>query len=210
MAVARPRFRGTSHVVATGVGALAALALIRRAPTDAHRAAAAGYGASMTGMFAVSAAYHRGRWSVAARRRMKAADHSMIFVFVVGSYVPLAVLVLDRRGRVLFLGSLAVAAAVGAGAKLRGLDRAGGPADVLYGVTAWWGLWIAVPAVRALSPLDVALALVGLLSYSLAAGLLAVRWYDPAPVTFGYHEVAHVAALLGTACHYVLYWRAYR
>lgn len=208
--LARPRLRGASHVIALPVAAGACLALALRAPTGAHLAAAVAYGITMTAMFAVSATYHRGRWSGPARRRLKAVDHTTIFCFVVGSYAPLAVLVLSPLGRLLFLGSLVVVVLVGIVIKLRTLDRPGGPADVLYGIGAWWGLLIVLPAVHLLSPVDLGLALAGLLFYSLSGGFLAGRWYDPAPRTFGYHEVAHALALAGTACHYALYWRSYR
>ncbi|MDQ6874023.1 MAG: hemolysin III family protein [Actinomycetota bacterium] len=209
-ALARPRLRGASHVVAVPVAAGACLALAVRARTGAQLAAAVAYGITMVVMFAVSAAYHRGQWSAPIRRRLKAVDHTTIFCFVVGSYAPLAVLVLGPLGRLLFLGSLAAVVVLGIVIKLRTLDRPGGPADVLYAIAAWWGLLIVGPALRVLSPVDLALALAGLLFYSLSGGCLAGRWYDPAPRTFGYHEVAHALALAGTACHYALYWRGYR
>ncbi|OOK78469.1 hemolysin-III related family protein [Mycobacterium kansasii] len=46
-------------------------------------------------MFTVSATYHRVNWeSPSARAWMKRADHSMIFVFIAGSYTPFALLAL--------------------------------------------------------------------------------------------------------------------
>jgi hemolysin III len=205
----RPRLRGALHAVAAVLAAVAGVAITLRAGDSFSRGAGIAYGVTMTAMFAVSAGYHRGRWSPAARRRMKALDHTTIFCFIVGSYAPLAALVLGPRGRLAFLGSLVVVAAAGVVVKVRTLDRLGGPADVLYGVAAWWGLWTVVPAVHALSPPDLALALGGLVCYSLSAGVLGRRWWDPAPDTFGYHEVAHAVMLLGAICHYVVYWRGY-
>jgi len=198
------------HAVATGVAAIAGVAITLRARDDFARVAAIAYGATMTAMFGVSAAYHRGRWSAVARHRMKALDHTMIFCFVFASYSVLAAVVLAPRGRLVFLGSLALVAVTGAIVKVRLLDRVGGPADVFYGITTWWGLWIIVPALRVLSPLDLGLMLGGLLVYSLSAGFLAFRWWDAAPAIFGYHEMAHTMTLLGTVAHYVVYWRGYR
>lgn len=206
----RPRLRGASHAVTTVAAAVAGTLLGLRAQSTDYRVAAAGYGLTMTALFAVSAAYHRGRWSTAGRRRMKALDHTTIFCFIVGSCAPLAVLVLGRLGRWLFLGSLIVLAVVGVVVKLRRLEQLGGPADVLYGIATWWSLLIVVPIVRVLSPLDVGLLFGGLVLYSLGAATMGKRWLNIAPATFGYHEVAHVIALLGTACHYVVYWRGFR
>jgi len=197
------------HVFAGVLAAVGGVALVVRAPGGFPRVAVVAYGVTMTAMFAVSAAYHRLRWSDRARRRMKALDHTMIFCFVVGSYAPLAVLVLGPGARLAFLGSLAVVAAVGIVVKLVQLDRPGGPADLLYAVVTWWGVFIALAVFRELSTPDAALAVGGLLLYSLSAGFLAGRWWDLAPATFGYHEVAHTVMLAGTIAHYVLYWRGY-
>ncbi|MDP9239412.1 MAG: hemolysin III family protein [Actinomycetota bacterium] len=207
--VVRPRLRGSMHAIATGLGLIAGTALTLRAGDHAERAAAIAYTVTMTAMFGVSAAYHLGRWSAAARRRMKALDHTAIFCFIFGSYLPLAVLVLGPRGRAVFIGSLAAVALTGIIVKLLLLDRLGGPGDLFYAVVTWWGVFIAIAVVHVLSPIDLALAVGGLLLYSLSAGLLVFRWWDPAPAIFGYHEVAHTVMLLGTIAHYVLYWRGY-
>ena len=62
------------------------------------------YTFTIVAMFAVSGTYHRVNWkSATARKWMKRADHSMIFIFIAGSYTPFALLALPRRqGMVLF------------------------------------------------------------------------------------------------------------
>lgn len=207
--VARPRLRGSMHSVATGLALIAGIALTLHAGDDAQRAAAIAYTVTMTAMFGVSAAYHRGRWSAAARRRMKALDHTAIFCFIFGSYLPLAVLVLGPRGRAMFIGSLAAVTLTGIIVKVLLLDRLGGPADLMYAVVTWWGVFIVIAVASVLSPVDLGLAIGGLLLYSLSAGVLVFRWWDPAPDIFGYHEVAHTVMLFGTIAHYILYWRGY-
>ena len=54
------------------------------------------YAVCVTGLFGVSALYHRRAWSPAARRWMRRLDHSMIFLFIAGSYTPVAALAMDR------------------------------------------------------------------------------------------------------------------
>jgi hemolysin III len=46
----------------------------------------------------------------------------------------------------------------------------------------------------------VVLVLGGLL-YSAGALIFAMRWPDPAPRVFGYHEVFHAFTLAAAACH---------
>jgi len=206
---ARPRLRGAVHAVAGGIAPIVAVALWLRATAGAERQAVVFYGITLTAMLVVSAAYHRGGWSVITRRRMKALDHTTIFAFIVGSYVPLAVITLDGAVRIAFLGSLTALALAGIFVKLRLLDRLGGPADVLYGIATWWALLILVPAAHALSVADLLLLFGGIVLYSVSAGCLGRRWFDRAPQTFGYHEVAHSVVVLAVACHYLLYWKAF-
>ena len=55
------------------------------------------YTFTIVAMFAVSGVYHRVHWkSETARKWMKRADHSMIFVFIAGSYTPFALLALPQ------------------------------------------------------------------------------------------------------------------
>ena len=68
------------------------------------------YTLTIVAMFTVSGTYHRVNWkSPTARKWMKRLDHSMIFVFIAGSYTPVRAAgaaraqrhgpVLDRLGR---------------------------------------------------------------------------------------------------------------
>ncbi len=55
------------------------------------------YTAATVVMFTVSATYHRVTWkSEKARKWMKRLDHSMIFVFIAGSYTPFALLAMPH------------------------------------------------------------------------------------------------------------------
>src|ERR1700746_3552022 len=97
-ALAKPRFRGWIHVYSAGTAVFAGASLVAVswavASTRAGLATLA-YTAATVVMFTVSATYHRIRWtSETARKWMKRADHSMIFVFIAGSYTPFALLAL--------------------------------------------------------------------------------------------------------------------
>ena len=90
----KPRLRGRFHQVAFFVSIPAGIALVAFAQGAKARVAATIFAASLTGLYGVSAAYHRGRWSLGAERLMKHLDHSMIFVLIAGSYTPIALLAL--------------------------------------------------------------------------------------------------------------------
>ncbi|MEO1059593.1 MAG: hemolysin III family protein, partial [Actinomycetota bacterium] len=90
----RPTWRGWMHVWAFLVAIPAGTILIIAAPTPGATAAASIYAASLVLLFGTSGAYHRLAKSERARRTMQRVDHAMIYVLIVGTYVPLCVLAL--------------------------------------------------------------------------------------------------------------------
>ena len=94
----KPRWRGVLHSWAAVVAALAGVPLVVMA--SVHRGLGAGigtgvYACTVVGLFAISATYHRGNWSPAGRARMRRLDHSMIFVFIAGTFTAMSVLALS-------------------------------------------------------------------------------------------------------------------
>ena len=102
----KPRLRGWIHVYAAVVAFIAGATLVSVSwSLQSTRAGIATliYTLTIVAMFAVSGTYHRVHWkSDTARKWMKRADHSMIFVFIAGSYTPFALLALPSdKGMVL-------------------------------------------------------------------------------------------------------------
>ena len=95
----KPRMRGWLHfwsfVVSIGSGAvLVAVAATLRGAGAAL--ATAVYSVTILGLFGVSALYHRHTWrSPRSRAIMKRLDHSMIFLFIAGTYTPVAALAMN-------------------------------------------------------------------------------------------------------------------
>ena len=42
--------------------------------------------------------------------------------------------------------------------------------------------------------------------YSIGAVCYALRWPDPWPRTFGYHEIFHACTAVAALCHYIAIW----
>src|SRR3978361_1024591 len=97
----KPRLRGWIHVYSAIIAAIAGSALVAVSwAGDSTRAGLATliYTLTIVAMFSVSAVYHRIWWtSDTARKWMKRLDHSMIFVFIAGSYTPFALLALPQH-----------------------------------------------------------------------------------------------------------------
>src|SRR5271165_5287847 len=97
----RPRARGWIHLLSAAAAIVASAALVSVAAIEASpRAvwATLAYTATTVAMFSISAAYHRVHWrSQSAQKWMKRVDHSMIFIFIAGSYAPFALLAMPPR-----------------------------------------------------------------------------------------------------------------
>lgn len=92
----KPKARGWIHFYACVIAIVTGIVLVSvawslRSPKAGL--ATAIYSLTVLGVFGVSAAYHRVNWtSPTTRTWMKRLDHSMIFVFIAGSYTPFAML----------------------------------------------------------------------------------------------------------------------
>jgi hemolysin III len=199
----KPRLRGVFHqyafFVSLGSGAL----LVLLAATTRAAIAVAVYAVSVSALFGVSALYHRVTWTVPARRRMRRLDHSMIFLLIAGTYTPVGLLVLQGT-----LGAAVLAVVWGGAVAGTVLELAWTRAPRWLGGTVYLALgWVAVvamPQLFARLGLGGGLLIVaGGLAYSAGAAVYALRRPDPAPATFGYHEVFHLLVIAGVAAHFL-------
>ena len=203
-AVVTPRLRGRIHQVAFFVSLPAAALLVTVARGPAATSAAAVYAVALSGVFGASAAYHRGRWSVAARRWMKRLDHSMIFVLIAASYTPVAVLVLGGPWEAVLLSVAWAGAVLGITMKMVRPDGLRVPSAALYMVLGWLAI-VALPRLlREMTTAQSILMIAGGLLYTVGAIVFALRRPDPRPSTFGYHEVWHAFMVTAAACHYAM------
>jgi hemolysin III len=201
---ATPRLRGRLHQIAFFASIPLGIAVAVLARGVAATAAAAIYAASLTAVFGVSAAYHRGRWSPRARRWMKRLDHSLIYVLIAGSYTPIAVLALQGPWEVVLLSVAWSGAAIGITLKMARPDGLAVITAVLYLALGWFALVALPQLIRGMSAPGVTLMIAGGLLYTAGAIVFVSRRPDPRPDTFGYHEVWHSFQVAAAACHYVM------
>ena len=203
----KPALRGRLHQVAFFFWVPASVALVASGRTAAARAASAIYAVSIMALYGVSASYHRLPWSPHARRWMRRIDHSMIFVFIAGTYTPLSVLALRGAWRVSILAAVWGCAAVGVALKMARLRAASSAGTAMYVALGWTAI-IALPQlVRALTVLEVTLLFLGGALYTAGAIIYALRKPDPNPRVFGFHEVYHSLVIGGSVCHFAVILR---
>jgi hemolysin III len=202
-----PRARGWIHLCSAAVfivigAALVPVAWIATSPTAGW--ATLIYSATIVAMFSVSATYHRVQWrSRTAEQWMKRADHSLIFVFIAGSYTPFALLAMppSTGGQVLIV--VYTGAAAGVALKMLWPSAPRTVGVPLYLLLGWVAIWYAPTLLNEAGVAAVALLLVGAVFYNVGAILYALRWPNPWPQTFGYHEFFHAFTAVAAICHFI-------
>ncbi|GFG67138.1 UPF0073 membrane protein [Mycobacterium kubicae] len=206
----KPRFRGWIHVYSAAAAVAAGASLV--AVSWALDSTKAGLGTLLYTfatiiMFTVSATYHRVNWkSETARKWMKRADHSMIFVFIAGSYTPFALLALPGHDGHVVLSVVWGGAAAGILLKMLWPSAPRWVGVPLYILLGWVAVWYTSTILHNAGVTAMVLLFVGGALYSIGGILYALRWPDPWPTTFGYHEFFHACTAVAAICHYIAMW----
>jgi hemolysin III len=199
----RPLLRGWSHVVALGAVLIGGPWLILASPNAGATVVLTVYVLSLVGLFGVSAAFHVVHWSPEARRRMRRADHTTIFVAIAGSYTAFAGLVLQGWAQALVLCLVWGGLVAGVTIRQLWLDAPKWAITLPYVVVGWCALVVAPAMLRGLGPAGFALVLAGGVFYTVGAAVYALKWPDPAPRVFGYHEVFHACTVIGALLQFI-------
>lgn len=198
----KPRFRGRLHQIAFILSIPQGLALVAAAAGWVSTVAAGIYALSLSGLYGVSASYHRLKWTPPALARMRRLDHSMIFVLIAGTYTPVSLLVLHGPWAIALLGVVWAGAIAGVAMKVIGMERTRKLTGALYIVLGWAAVLAAPWFVTRMSIAVLTLIVSGGILYTVGAIIFARRRPDPNPLVFGYHEIWHVAVVAASLCHY--------
>ena len=190
------------HATAFFIAIPAGIALVTVAERAAARTAASIYAVSLLVMLGMSAAYHRLAISERAQRIMRKADHATVFLKIAGTYTPICLVALPRdRGIPLLIAAWSIAI-LGVAIKVFAPQRYIRWSSPLYVALGWVALAGLPTLVRNLTTVEFSLLVVGGLVYSVGAILFWLRFPDPAPLVFGYHEVWHVNTVLASMMHF--------
>ncbi|MDA8401122.1 MAG: hemolysin III family protein [Actinomycetota bacterium] len=198
-----PRWRGILHLCALAVALPASVALMVR---DGINIGVVVYVLGLIALYAISAGYHLLPVSSSTRVRLRQADRAMIYLFIAASATPFFLLagtgwLFDLALVGVWLGGTSCAVLTWIGIMPKGVI--GGLA---YLVLGWLAVITLPQAIHNLNMTEIVLFLIMGLMYSVGAGVLGLRWPDPVPKVFGYHEVWHAMVVLGSACYFVVVW----
>jgi hemolysin III len=207
----KPRLRGWLHAYAAAISIASGAALVSVAA--ALRGTSAGattgiYAGTVTLLFGTSALYHRVDWGPRARGVMKRLDHSMIFIFIAGTYTPIAVLTLPRSSAIPVLSVVWAGAVFGVVLKSTWPTAPTWLSVPCYIALGWVAVFVMPQLLHNAGVAALVLIAVGGALYTVGGIVYGLKRPNPFPGIFGFHEVFHLCTLLAAICHYIAIWLA--
>lgn len=202
-APAKPKLRGWLHLGMAPVAFITGLVFTIFAPTLEGRIGCGVYTLSAVLLFGTSAAYHRGTWSAKTNAVFRRLDHSNIFIFIAGTYTPLALTLLEGPSQWALLILVWSVAVLGVLFRILWLSAPRWLYTLLYVGMGWAALgWLGQFWVAG-GPAVVILVILGGLVYSAGAVAYATKRPRLSPTWFGFHEVFHACTIVAALLHAV-------
>jgi hemolysin III len=209
----KPRMRGWLHAYAFGVAVVCGIVLCSLAaarPGWSPLVSCLLYSVTVCALFGTSALYHRRVWSERGYKIMRRLDHSMIFVFIAGTYTPFSVLLLQHRLGMIILAVVWGGAIAGVTMKTvypHGRRWLSAP---LYLALGWVAIAVLPDILHKGGVATLVLLACGGAAYSVGAVFYALRRPNPWPTVFGHHEFFHAFTLVAAICHHIaIYFALY-
>jgi len=209
--IGKPRLRGWLHAYAFFVALAAGTVLCALAagrPGVAPLVACLVYSVSICGLFGTSALYHRRVWSRRGYALMRRLDHSMIFIFIAGTYTPFSVLLLPPGRATVILAVVWGGALAGVAMKLIWPHAPRWLSAPLYVALGWVAVFILPDLLGRGGVALFVLLILGGVAYTVGAVFYALRRPRGWPRYFGHHEFFHACTLVAALAHHVAIYLA--
>lgn len=157
------------------------------------------FGISMFLLFASSAGYHLANGSERLIDNLRRVDHSMIYVFIAGTYTPLLLEILSFEKFILGVSAVWISAAIGIVLKLFFTGKFRVISTLVYLCMGWACLPLVSLLYKALGLGGVVLMVIGGIFYTIGAVVYAAKWPLRDNRVFGFHEIFHILVLAGAA-----------
>ena len=203
----RPFLRGRFHEAAFFYSLGASTLLVASAQDMKARIALSIYAICLAGLFGVSSLYHRITWKEKGYALLRRLDHAMIFIFIAGTVTPICILGLPTKTAQVLMGLFWGTATLGVIKELFWLKGPKWVSSFLYVGMGWLAGPYINEFVAALGLGSTVLIIVGGVIYTMGAVIYAVKWPDPYPKVFGYHEIFHLLVIVASVFHFIVIYR---
>ena len=212
--IGKPLLRGWLHTYAFFVALVCGIVLCTLAafrPGIAPLVGCVVYSLTICGLFGTSALYHRRVWTPRGYALMRRLDHSMIFLFIAGTYTPFSVLLLSPGKATVILAIVWGGAIAGVVMKMAWPHGPRWASAPLYVALGWVAVVVLPDFLHSGGVTALVLLAAGGVAYTVGAIFYAARRPRGWPRYFGHHEFFHACTLVAAACHHVaLYFALYQ
>jgi len=160
------------------------------------------YSISLCGLFGISALYHRPQWGPNARQWLRRIDHAAIYILIAGSATPICLMGLPPEIGQKILLMVWPAATLGILQSLFWIKAPKWVATLFYMLVGFSVVPYLPELYDALGFTKVGLILTGGLFYTIGALVYALKFPNPIPKYFGYHEIFHILVIVASAFHF--------
>jgi hemolysin III len=181
--------------------------LMMRASSGATIVGGLVFGLALVALYVTSALYHAIPWGTVWKKRMRRLDHSMIFILIVGTFTPVALVGLDGTTRLVALAVGWTIAVVGIVHQIVTKTPGMGLSIALKATLGWLSVLVMIPLAHSLGIMPVVLLAIGGAVYTVGMVLLVTERPRLWPRVFSYHEVFHVLTIVASAFHYAVAYR---
>lgn len=200
--------RGWIHLITAPLSLANSIVLLCFAQNTLQAWSIVIYGLSALVLFSVSATYHIGKWSPKTKAILRRLDHANIFLLIAGTYTPISAMILPPAKAHLVLCVVWIGAFFGILMHIFWINAPRWLYVLLYIALGW----VAIIFMRDFwihgSAAIVWLLIAGGLAYTIGAVMYALRWPNPWPKHFGFHEFFHLGTVGGYVCHALSVWFA--
>jgi channel protein (hemolysin III family) len=199
-------FSSLSHLIGAGVFLAMSWFLVRRGRGDRLRVASLMvFSAGSVALLSISGVYHLLPLDGEARDVMQILDHAAIFLLIACSFTPIHIILFrgwGRWGMLTLVWLYAYAAIALKSIYFKSMPQ--GLSLAMYLGMGWLGAYTGYSLWRRFGFVLMAPILWGGVAYSIGAVLEFIHWPVLVPGVVQWHEVFHIAVLIGLGFHWAL------
>eukprot|EP01082_Thalassiosira_pseudonana_P010562 g9163.t1 g9163 contig36:27530-28342(+) len=203
-------FNSVSHLSAAMLSLLGTTLLISEASSQGNAWKVVSfilYGAGLTFLFVCSTLHHAISSTEKVEARLRMLDYLAIYPLIAGTFSPLCLVFLHDSvigwsffGVAWFLAlvGMYLTATLGPGRLPRWMSM------TMYITIGWIGAFLMIWIAPAIGLGGLAVFILGGLFFTVGGYVYTTEHPNPYPGVFGFHEIWHVAVILGAACHFAV------
>jgi len=165
------------------------------------------FGIGMILLYTTSTLYHWLKLSDEGIKKLRKADHIMIFIYIAATYTPVCIVALRETIGWMLLAATWSVAIIGIVIKIFWMNAPRWLSTFIYILMGWLAVGAIFPLINSLQTGAILWLLAGGLFYTIGAVIYALKKPDPFPGVLGFHEIFHLLVLFGTFSHF---WMMYK